>query len=118
MKDVLMAAYAVGYKNKQCTTYLNSQKYEADASKMASAERALMCSMNFEFNIEHAYPYVYEVVETCGKNACGAPCASSIRPATGPGLSCTWRFCATASPLQLILRKAGRLLWSSEKSSF
>ena len=34
---------------------------------MASAERALMCSMNFEFNIEHAYPYVYEVVETCGK---------------------------------------------------
>ncbi|CAM9954195.1 unnamed protein product [Ascophyllum nodosum] len=34
---------------------------------MASAERELMCSMNFEFNIEHAYPYVYEVIETCGK---------------------------------------------------
>ncbi|CAN0465458.1 unnamed protein product, partial [Ascophyllum nodosum] len=48
MEVVLMAAYAVGYKTAS-HRYLKSQKYEADASKMASAERALMCSMNFEF---------------------------------------------------------------------
>ncbi|CAN0008429.1 unnamed protein product, partial [Ascophyllum nodosum] len=42
MKEVLMAAYAVGYKTES-DRYLNSQKYEADASKMASAERVLMC---------------------------------------------------------------------------
>ncbi|CAN0439174.1 unnamed protein product, partial [Ascophyllum nodosum] len=72
-----------------------------------------MCAVNFNFNIEHAYPYVYEAIEIMGENACEVQCVSSTRPATEQELLCSWHFCATASLLQPRKRKTGESLWNS-----
>ncbi|CAN0325947.1 unnamed protein product [Ascophyllum nodosum] len=66
MEDVLMVTFDVWNNPNNDADKLNkyhkSEKFEDDAKKMADAERALMCAVNFDFNIEHAYPYVYEAI--------------------------------------------------------